>query len=157
MFLNPDVLQLHAWQWCNGEQHGYDTKILFRLVAHYKYHALSVTPRLSKKGIILDLHISHAWHMWVMSVWNGWRIGFVTLPTLLTEHYIWKRGTLYLPCWGAVQSSSTIGVRHWFPKLQKRIIHIISPKTKAILKQHINTTTARVVQRPTSRHFHHPP
>jgi hypothetical protein len=26
-----------------------------------------------QKGIILDLHISHAWHMWGMSVWNVWR------------------------------------------------------------------------------------
>jgi hypothetical protein len=29
-------------------------------VVHHKYHALSLTLRLSKKGTILDLHISHA-------------------------------------------------------------------------------------------------
>jgi hypothetical protein len=40
---------LHARQWCNEEQHGYDTKISFGLVARHKYHALSPTPRLSKK------------------------------------------------------------------------------------------------------------
>jgi hypothetical protein len=84
---NPDVLQLHVRQWCNGEQQGYGTEILFELVARHKYHTLSPTPRLSRKGTIADLHISHVWGM---SVRNGWRICFITLPTLLTKHCIWK-------------------------------------------------------------------
>jgi hypothetical protein len=48
-----------------------------------------------------------------------------------------KRGSKLIPALlrGGVQSSSMIGVRHWFSKLQKRIIHILVPK----LKQHIDT------------------
>jgi hypothetical protein len=79
---NPTVVQLHAWQWCNKEQQGYDAKISFWLMDHHKYHALSPTLRLSKEGTISDLHISHACHMWGMSNWNGWCIGFVTIGVL---------------------------------------------------------------------------
>jgi hypothetical protein len=48
-----------------------------------------------------------------------------------------KRGPKLIPALlrRGAQWSSTIGVRHWFPKLQKRIIHILVPKQK----QHINT------------------
>jgi hypothetical protein len=51
-------------------------------MARHKYHALSPTPRLSKKETISNFHISYAWHMWDISIQNGWRIGFVTLPAL---------------------------------------------------------------------------
>jgi hypothetical protein len=80
---------LHSSNGVIGEQWSYAAEISFRLVGRHKFMLLP-TLELSKKGTTLYLHISHAWHIWGMSVWNRRYISFITLPTSLTKYCIWK-------------------------------------------------------------------